>query len=291
MAPILERLAARVRRLERVAAAHELGYGRTKPVTPKTLALAAVLASLAPAARAGESACWFEGGVVVIPASVMGVAGDYILDTGQAATQLAETQAQGAGFEAVALTGDVRLAGERLAAHRVAVADLDVRTGLLPTPIAGVIGADVLKGYVVDVSFAPCRVRLSRAGRAPRFGPAAALPMAWRDGRPEVAAAVSDGAGALSVRLTPSTGADAPIRLSDALAAAEGASRPQEVYPYGVLRPRLRALSLAGVLFEDQPAGLLKAGAGDGWLGAPVLSHFRVRFDFPAGVLRLAPAS
>jgi hypothetical protein len=257
----------------------------------RTAVLCALLSALAPAARAGEAACWFENGVVVVPAQVMGVTGDFILDTGQAATQLAETQAQTAGFEATALIGEVRLAGERLAGRPVAVADLDMRTGLLPTPIAGVIGADVLRAYVVDVSFAPCRVRLSAAGRAPGFGAGAFLPIAWRDGHPEVPAAVSDGPRALSVRLTPSTGADAPVRLSDVLASSPGAAKPQELYPYGVLRPRLRALSLAGDLFENPPAGLLKAGSSDGWIGAPLLARYRLRFDFPAGVLRLAPAS
>ncbi|MET0274155.1 MAG: aspartyl protease family protein, partial [Phenylobacterium sp.] len=130
-------------------------------MTPRTLAFAALLACAASAARAGEAACWFENGVVVVPAEVMGVAGDYILDTGQAQTQLAETQAQSAGFEATAPTGEVRLAGQRLEGRPVAVADLDVRAGLFPTPIAGVIGADVLRGVGVDVTFAPCRVRLS----------------------------------------------------------------------------------------------------------------------------------
>jgi len=37
----------------------------------------------------------------------------------------------------------------------VEVADLDLRTGAAPTPIVGVIGADVLRPYVLDVSFAP----------------------------------------------------------------------------------------------------------------------------------------
>ncbi|MET0273001.1 MAG: hypothetical protein ABW360_08425, partial [Phenylobacterium sp.] len=124
----------------------------------------------------------------------------------------------------------------------------------------------------------------------PRFA-GVALPLTWRDGRPEIEARVSDGAGALAVRLAPSTGSDAPIRLSEPLAAVAGASKPDEVYPYGVMRPRLRALSLAGDLFEDLPAGLLKPGGADGWLGAPVLARYRVRFDFPAGVLRLAAPS
>jgi hypothetical protein len=70
-------------------------------------------------ARAGEAACWFENGMVVVSAQVMGIAGDFILDTATPHTQLAETQAQGAGFEATALTGEVQLAGIRIAARPV----------------------------------------------------------------------------------------------------------------------------------------------------------------------------
>ena len=127
MDSILERVAAPVRR--DIAEWRKLGYHRSTPVTPRTLALAAVLVSAAPAARAGEAACWFENGVVVVPAQVMGVSGDFILDTGQARTQLAETQAQTAGFEATALTGEVRLAGQRLQRRAVAVADSTLQRG------------------------------------------------------------------------------------------------------------------------------------------------------------------
>ena len=57
------------------------------------LALAACVAASTPA-RAGEAACWYENGVVVVTAEVAGVVGDFILDTGQARTQLAETQVE-----------------------------------------------------------------------------------------------------------------------------------------------------------------------------------------------------
>src|SRR5690349_14802182 len=73
-----------------------LGYGRA--VLKRLAALALGLAGLPAAARAGEAPCWFDGGVVVVAASVAGVAGDYILDTGSPATLLDETRAQGAGF-------------------------------------------------------------------------------------------------------------------------------------------------------------------------------------------------
>ena len=257
------------------------------------LALSALLALAAAPARAGEARCWFEGGVVVVGAEVMGVAGDYILDTGAPHTQLADSQAQTAGFAETALTGDIRLAGVTARNRPVAVAVLDLRTGALPTPIAGVIGADVLRGYEVDVRFAPCRVALTPAGgRAPRFRARTTLPLRWVADRPVIMAAVADGPRAFAGAFSPATGADTAVRLSDALARAPGAAKPRELYPYGILRPRLRALSFAGVLSENLPAGLMTAEdpALAGQIGAPLLSRYRLRFDFPAGRLLLAPA-
>jgi len=129
-------------------------------VTRAALSLSALLALSATPALAGEAACWFENGVVVVGAEVMGVPGDYILDTATPHTQLADSQAQTAGFAEAALVGEVRLAGVVAKGRPVAVEVLDLRTGALPTAIAGVIGADVLKDYVLDVSFASDNARL-----------------------------------------------------------------------------------------------------------------------------------
>ena len=241
-------------------------------------------------ARASESRCWYEAGVVVAPAEVMGVAGDYVLDTGAPRTLLADTQAQGAGFAETALAGEVRLAGMEVRRQPVTVAKLDARLAALPTPVAGVIGADVLSRYVLDVSFAPCRIGLWRPGQAPRLGRAAGVPIAWRSGRPVAAAATADGARALAGDFVLSTGSDTPVRLRDDLADAPGAVSRAELYPYGALRPRVRALSFAGELFEFPKSGLTPKAELDaaGEIGAPVLARFRLRFDFPRGLLWLA---
>ena len=256
------------------------------------LPLAGLAALAAFPAAAGETACWFENGVVVVPAEVLGVAADFILDTATAHTQLAETQAQTAGFEETALTGEVRLAGLNLAGATVAVADLDMRTGALPTPVAGVIGADLLKPYVLDVSFAPCRVRLSLRGRAPRFPARTRLKLTWVAGRPAVDATVSDGEHTITGAFAPGVGADRAIRISDATAHVEGAAKPKELYPYGILEPRLRTLSFGGEVSEDVTGGLIAAEDPQlaGEIGAPFLSRYRLRFDFPAGRLLLAPS-
>ena len=256
----------------------------------RALPLAHLLALAASPAAAGEAACWFENGVVVVPAEVMGVSGDYILDTATPHTQLADSQAQTAGYAETQLKGPIRLAGVSLKGRPVAVEALDMRTGALPTPIAGVIGADVLKGFVLDVSFAPCRVRLSRPGHAGPFpAPAATLPLAWRAGRPTARAAGADGPRAFAGDFALATGGDTPVRLSDAFAAAPGAAKPKELYPGGNLRPRLRALSFADALAERPRSGLIAAEDPElaGEIGAPLLAHWRLRFDFPAMKLRL----
>lgn len=250
------------------------------------LALVVAMALCPAAARAGGVRCWYEHGVVVAPAMVAGVAGDFILDTGSASTQLHETRAQAAGFEGEALKGDVRIAGLSLRDRPVAVADLDARTWDFETPIAGVVGVDVLGGYVVDVRFAPCRVTIRPARQAGRFPALASLPMGDPGlGVPVIQAGVADGPHARVGGFVAATGADAPVRLSDRIARVDGAAKPEALYPYGETRPALRALSLAGALDQFVKAGLVKAEAlppdAIGEIGAPVLSRYVVRFDFP----------
>lgn len=249
----------------------------------RLLALAALWLAPAPAQAA---ACWYEQGVVVVPASIAGIAGDYILDTGSPVTQLHETRAQMEGLSS-AFRAEVRVAGLRLADRPVVVADLDARTHAFPTPIAGVIGADLLAGQVVDVDFAPCRVEIWPAGQAPRFRPARSLPLRLAGGAPVVDAAVADGPRTAVGGFVVSTGLDSAVRLDAALASVPGA-KAEDLAPYGPLRARLRALSLAGELFETLPAGLQPHVEGAvGAVGAPVLARWRLRLDFARGRLLL----
>jgi hypothetical protein len=244
-------------------------------------------------ARAGVTRCWVDQGVVVVPAVVAGVAGDYILDTGAKATQLHETRAQAEALGPGPLSAEVRLAGLGLRDRSVIVADLDARTYAFPTPIAGVIGADLLAGHVLDVSFAPCRVGLWLKGREPRQAHGRALPLVLVDGRPLVRAGVADGLRAELGWFVPATGLDAAVRIDAAQGMALGAGKPERLRPYGPVRARLRALSFAGELWENLPAGLtpssdLPTGAL-GEIGPAVLAEWRLRFDLAAGQLWLAP--
>ncbi|MBL8555714.1 MAG: hypothetical protein JNL41_15680 [Phenylobacterium sp.] len=248
------------------------------------------IAAAAGPAAAGEVACRYEAGVITAPSVVAGIAGDYIIDTGAPLTTLDETQAQAAGFDGATAAGDVQLAGARMVARPLRIAPLDIRTWNLPTPAPGVIGADVLKGYVVDVTYAPCRLRLSPPGEAPAFR-GEALALGWDAGRPTAEAAVADGAHELVGRFVIATGMNAPMRLADDVAAVPGAARPAELYPDGVWLARLPVVRFGGAVGLDVAAGLMKPdGEVAGALGGQVLANFRLRFDFPAGRLIVAPA-
>ncbi|MEW5684849.1 MAG: aspartyl protease family protein [Pseudomonadota bacterium] len=259
-------------------------------MTRLSLFILAFSLAAAGSARGAEIACRFEAGVPVVPAMMAGLAGDFVLDTGAPRSQLHETKAQAAGIAETALTGDVSLAGVSVAGLSLAVADLDVRGWNLSTPLAGVIGADALRGLVVDVSYAPCRVRISRPGEEPAFH-GRALPMAWDNGRPTVEASVSDDAHQITGRFVVATGANAPARLADDLASVAGLADPKELYPDGVWLARLPQVSFAGAVGRDVAVGLMPPqGDVAGVLGGPVLAHFRLRFDFPAGQLVAQPA-
>lgn len=253
------------------------------------LPLGVLAAVAAGPACAGEIACRFERGVVVVPAMVAGIAGDYIVDTGTAQTALHETKAQAEGIAETDLTGDVRVAGVAVKALALKVVDFDARTWNMPTPVAGVIGADVLKGFVLDVTYAPCRLRLATRAAAPRFR-GRSLALGWDLGRPTVKASVSDDAHRIAGRFVVATGANAPVRLADDLAQAPGATETRELYPEGVWLARLPRVDFAGATGRDVATGLMKP-EGDvvGVLGGPVLAHFRLRFDFPRGRLVVQP--
>ncbi|WP_304218756.1 hypothetical protein [Phenylobacterium aquaticum] len=260
------------------------------------LPVLAVLTALAAApAQAGEAPCWLDQGVLVVAASVAGAAGDYILDTATPRTTLHETRAQTEGYATTALTGDARVAGQTVKALPVQVVDLDARTLAFPTPIAGVIGADLLSRYVVDIRFAPCRVGLYAPGEAPRLKRGQTLPFALAGDIPAVIGAVSDGPRAASGPLVIATGADTGLRLATGQASAPGATEPGNLLPYGIWRARLRAASLAGGLWENPAVGLIPdADLPPGALGAvgPArLATWRLRIDYPRRRVTLVQVS
>ena len=249
--------------------------------------LACGLAAWSGEALSAEIGCWLDRGVLVAPATAAGVSGDFIIDTGADHSSFHNTRAQAAGVEGDSMAGEVRLAGARVAERELAIEDLDARTWAFPTPIAGVIGADILRDFVVELDTSPCRLTLASAGDLPR-PVGSSLPISWHDALPVVPGALSDGPTARIVTLVPATGLDTAVRLSPALAAVPGGDA-KAMSPYGQGGAELRALSLGNRLFEDLQVGLSDGQTkADGSVGLQVLGRWRLRFDFPAGRLHLA---
>jgi hypothetical protein len=286
--------AARGPPLTLIAEAAGLGYGSSpaagwfcvrRPMTaPPALPLALCLALIPAMGAAAPLACWYEHGVIVVPANVAGAAGDYILDTGAPRTELHDTRARGMGLSGDATQGEVDIGGFSFPDRSLAIVSQDARTYAFPTPIAGVIGADVLKAVIVEVDFRPCHVELY----APPDDPALkmrsqAQDLHWTAGRPVIWAALSDGATARRILVAPSTGLDAAVRLAPGEVA--GMAEPESLAPYEAGRAALRAFSLGGVLFENLKAGL--GGDEVSAVGPGALERWRLRFDFPAGRLLL----
>ena len=240
---------------------------------------------LSGAARAGETACWFENGAIIAPAVLGNMAGDYVIDLSAPRTLLHETKAQMEGITVPELTLPVQVAGLKAPAVSVKVADLDARGAGFVTPIAGVIGMDVLAGHSVEIDFAHCRVRIDQPWSARRQ---VVLPVEMIDGLPTITAAVSDGPMARQGAFAIDTASKAMARLSTRGAAATGkldaSARHQAL-------ARLRALSIDGVLAENVPASLaddLPEGVA-GTLGTALWARHRLRLAADARTLSDAP--
>ncbi len=160
------------------------------------------------------------------------------------------------------------------------VADLDYRSVGFVTPVAGVIGADILDRYVVSIDFSPCRLRLDPLGQ--RFtGASRPLTVTMVHGMPTVLAAASSGDRGLQGPFALDTASNGGVR-------ARGAADAPRQKPAGTLR----GLSWNGALRQNLPA----VKAGDlpegvvGALGVQVLSDYSLRLDPQAGLLWLTPS-
>ena len=240
---------------------------------------------IASAARAGETACWFENGAVIVPAAIADMAGDYVLDLSAPRTLLHDTKAQMEGITAPDPTLPVEVAGLKTPAVSVKVADLDARGAGFVTPIAGVIGMDILAGHSVEIDFAPCRVRIDQPWRASRQ---VVFPVVVIGGLPTIVAAVSDDRTALRGAFAIDTASRAMTRLSTREAGATGKLDPNARHQAAA---RLRALSIGGVLAENAPASLaedLPEGVS-GTLGTGLWGRHRLRLDAEGRTLSIAP--
>jgi hypothetical protein len=249
----------------------------------------AFLGLIARRADAGEAACSLDNGAVIVPAALGNIAGDFILDLSAARSQLHDTRAQGEGLTETEVRAPLRLAGETIPAD-FAVADLDARELGFPTALNGLIGADSLKGHVIDLAITPCRIRLSRKATGARLG--ATLPIRWIAGTPAVWASISDGCTGLAGWFAIDTGA-AGVRLSSAIAHLSRSPKDVDASSRDHPPARIAALGFAGRVFRNTPAALETDLPAPllGSLGAAVWSNYELRLNLIRDQLTLYPAS
>ena len=242
------------------------------------------------AASAGETPCWLDRGVLIVPAALGDIAGDFILDVSAPKSELHLTAALAAGIETPVDVATLRLAGLALDGASFEVASLNARTWGFPTNVVGVIGADVLAPFVVDIDFHPCRVALW-AGPVAALAGAVALPIRPLDGAPSFTATAFDGRTALSGPFAIDTGS-AGVRISDAKAAY---SRPPggDDWAWRLDQPaRLAALTMPGATLSNVRAALQPGAPPDvvGSVGTDVWSRYaKIRIDQRSGRLELVP--
>jgi hypothetical protein len=245
------------------------------------IALLAWLA-LARAAPAGETRCWIDKGALVAPAAFGDIAGDFLIDLSAPASALHVTRAQEGGLEGEAATRDLVIAGRRLAGVALPIVDLDARTAKFDTTINGVIGADLLRRFVVEIDPSPCRMRLLRR-RPAAWRRSVRLSIREAGGRPLVPARITDGAQIRTGLFAIDTADWATLVAGARLSRPPAAEAPAPV--------RLRAVEVAGRLFEQVPAAAQppRNEEAAGAVGMAVWSRWRLRLDIRRGWLELAP--
>lgn len=251
---------------------------------------AAVLAALVALgvgwpALAGGTRCWIDKGALVAPASFGDIAGDFLIDLSAPASALHVTRAELDGLEGGSATRDLVIAGRRIPALKMVIADLDSRTAAHDTVINGVLGADVLGRFTVEIDPWPCRLRLLPIGRRGPWAGGIRLPVAHGvGGRALAPAMISDG---LNVR-----GGVFALGTADWPTTIVRARLSREPSPRAPARVRLRALEVGGRLFEQSPAALAqpRGDQAEGAIGMSVWSRWRLRLDVADGWLDLATA-
>jgi hypothetical protein len=231
----------------------------------------------AQSALAGGARCWYENGAVVVAAAYGDIAGDFIVDLSAPRSQLHATRALADGIATAQTRADLVIGGDTLRSFPVDIVDLDARSLGFATNIAGLIGADILRRRGVDLSFSPCRFELrARPGARPHG--AVERRLVWVAGVPTVQGSISDGAVSRLGLFAIDT-ASLPSRIVSASLSRRGVRLDSAFRP--AAPARLRALSLAGRLFEQtpaRPADSLPDGLA-GSIGDAVWSRFHLSLD------------
>lgn len=244
------------------------------------IALAAIVAPAS--SGAAGTRCWIDHGALVAPAAFGDIAGDFLIDLAAPVSQIDAGRAAADGQEADRPVGALYLAGVHLSGARFQSAELDARTRGFDTVINGVIGADILSHYVVEITPSPCRLRLLRGAGVRASKRVTRLKVRIVEGVPAIAATAVDG-----VRVRPGLYAIDTAHWTSRVAAA----RPSKPIPEGAAEAplRLRGLEVGGRLYEQVPTRIEGSPGGRlaGEVGMAVWSRDEMRVNIQQRWLEL----
>jgi hypothetical protein len=180
----------------------------------------------------------------------------------------------------------------------------------LGRPLAGVLGHDFIRHFVIEVDYPGRRLRFHDPARFSYAGQGVVLAIELDAGHPFVAARLRLGPGtsgrSIEGRLLVDTGADLTLLLSSPFVKRHellsGEARRIRHYSHGVGGDtcdwvgRLAALELGGlkftdplVVFSESTGGATASPDYAGILGGQVLERFRTFLDYPGRKLILEP--
>src|SRR5580658_6180762 len=241
-----------VRRLSPTPGGLAMVAAPMRRLMPASVAAVAALAA-GGGARAGETPCWVDHGVVVVSAAFGDITGDFLFDLAAPKSELHVDVALERGIVTPTSSDTLRLGDQRIPAT-LAVTNLDARTIGLPTTLNGLIGADVLTGYVIDLQLSPCRLALWPR-HPPAFHATTRLPVSIVGGVPTVGASVTDGRTGLAGAFAIDTGS-AGIRVSADAARLSRTRKGLDANSRLSPPARLAAVSLGGDVILNAPAAL-----------------------------------
>ncbi|HSU17451.1 MAG TPA: aspartyl protease family protein [Longimicrobium sp.] len=279
----------------------------------------ATIASPAPAAAANtlvaEIPFVLRGDHVMLDASVNGVRGWLLLDTGSSVSSLdaawapsaahvrvlpGRAQVQGSGTFGISLgqADSIAVGPVRMRDVTVALVPLEAVSRSRGTDIRGTLGYDFISRYVVEIDYAARRLRLYDPDGYEYRGPGVEVPVSLALRIPMVQARITPAGGApVSARLLLDLGSSvlavrltAPFVAAHGLLSAAGYEAPIGTGVGGTVVgriTRLGALEIGGLRVAAPTAGLAERAEGffgstmaDGTVGAPVFRRTTMVLDY-----------
>lgn len=260
----------------------------------------------------------FVDGIILVDVTLSGGHGWWLLDSGYECSVLDSTAARAGGIttsipertrapggavnQARATGIALGVSGEGYRPDSVAVVPIAQLSPIVGRPITGILGHDFFERHVVTIDYAARTVQLARPeGWMPPEG-ATALPVWIEAGEPFVPGTLWVAGRTVPAKLKLDTGSLSGLGLNGSFVAQNRlfpdgwARRPVDgIAVGGTTRNfvgRIDSMAFGGIIVPSPVAGwsedLTRVGDA-GTVGAPILSRFRVTFDYARRRLLLEP--